>query len=126
VLGDFVDASGNRLPLAPKWTISASAQYVRPLPFRDLEGLIRAEYSFVDDFEGDSSNNSLVFVQSRDLWNFRLGVRSGRATLVGYVENALDEVYYTGVGTPALSFSGTPIAVGRPRTFGVRLSYAWD
>lgn len=51
------DASGNKLPYAPELTASLGAQYYYPLPSLGASLLLRADYSYTDDYYITASND---------------------------------------------------------------------
>ncbi len=51
------DASGNKLPYAPELTASLGVQYYYPLPSLSSSLLLRADYSYADDYFITASND---------------------------------------------------------------------
>lgn len=90
------DLSGQPLPKAPRWTLSADAQYDLALG-ASWTGFVRSEWNYASasytNVNGVVAANlqGLAFpfrLPTRDEANFRLGVDNGQYRLVGYVENA--------------------------------------
>jgi iron complex outermembrane receptor protein len=122
--GMAFDIDGKTLPRSPEWTLNFVGQYNSQLT-ADYEGFIRTEWSYrsetFSDIEalaavseplnipgfGNSVSgvginipfprNDFPFrVPSFDVVNLRVGVNSERWSVVAYVENLLDDNYYTG------------------------------
>lgn len=99
--GDF-DLTGQPLPKAPEWTVSANAEYSMDFG-GGWEGFIRAEYEYQDqlyyDINGISGalgGSSFPFlIPDHEVWNFRAGLENDSFRVVAFVENAFDEEYYT-------------------------------
>jgi outer membrane receptor protein involved in Fe transport len=117
--------AGDRLPLVPKWTVSASAQYSFPLP-TGHDGYALADFSYRDhSLNGFSSHQQKAYM----LVNARFGARvSEKTEIVFFAENVFDkraQLYYYRIedeGNLPPSLRDTTITV-RPRTFGVTLRY---
>ncbi len=117
------DATGERLPNAPRHTLSAVGEYAHPVFDNFADAYIRAEYSYTSSFTTQPDVGSEVF-DSYDILNFRIGLRADRFDVEAFVENALDEKYITGEvggGGVATRFGlSQPFEVGTTRRFGVR------
>jgi len=68
----------------------------------------------------DGSPGSPFETPAYDVWNFRAGIESDRYKVVAYIENAFDELYWTGA-FESVSFSGIQIQPN-PRMYGIRLT----
>jgi iron complex outermembrane receptor protein len=123
-----VDLSGRPMIQAPKWTANADAQY--NIPMGTYNWFLRAEWYHSDEY----ANNLIALVpgavpyfpywtKAYDVANFRAGVSGKHYTLTGYVQNAFNNNYYTGV-YDNLIVSGAQVTV-HPRTFGARLDYTF-
>ncbi len=123
IFGQFYDLSGRSLPRAPKWTLHADTQYNFAIG-ASLDGYVRAEWSYRDQsipvFDATIESGFPYRTPSFDVWNFRAGVQSDRFRLVAYVENALNEQYFTSLD-PTFGFSGLQVHPSK-RSFGVRLT----
>jgi len=133
--GNIVDLTGSEMVLAPKWTVNVNGEYRRRI-FGNSDGFIRAEFIYRDKMKPrifsrldalirddpfvDGSPGTPFETPDYDVWNFRAGIESDRYSLVAYVENAFDELYWTGA-FESVSFSGIQI-MPNPRMFGVRLT----
>lgn len=118
------DLTGTTLPNAPRTTFSFVGDYEHPKPLiGDMAPFIRAEYTRTGEFT-NILNPDIGVLDSYDLVNFRLGLRSDDLLFEGFVENALNEVYATGtVSFGAAAIAGVPfnLDVQPTRRFGVRL-----
>ncbi|MBS0418367.1 MAG: TonB-dependent receptor [Proteobacteria bacterium] len=130
VSGQEVDLSGTDIIRAPRWTISANSQYELPLSElmpampADVSGYARAEYSYRSknkpDVESITHNEFPYTIPSFQIVNFRLGTRTDAWMVEGYLENAFDKKYYTGLA--GFGFAGIRVRPN-PRTWGMRVSF---
>jgi outer membrane receptor protein involved in Fe transport len=119
-----VGLDGDRIPNVPKWTASASAQYSFPVS-GDIEGLTRADYSYV----GSSNtyfNSRSEFFQNLDaysLLNLKAGFRTERWEATLFVNNLFDKR----AEVDKLFQIDAPLSVftTRPRTIGVNLGVSF-
>jgi iron complex outermembrane receptor protein len=92
------DLSGRSLPSAPKWSLNADAEYGFPVA-RDFDGYVRLEWFYRDDSEPDLPslvNEGFPWdVPSFHHVNLRIGIERERFSVTAFVENLLDEKYYT-------------------------------
>jgi iron complex outermembrane recepter protein len=140
--GDYeVDLEGLETPKAPKWTVSAIAEYRTQLGAG--EGWLRLEYIYREgqysDIEAVANQQTLgpapatglsrpigpnefpYRTPDYDLFNLRAGFDTSSWNLVLYVQNLTDEKYYT--GTQA-NFGASGIRLRpHPRVFGFSLAY---
>ncbi|MEM8988595.1 MAG: TonB-dependent receptor, partial [Pseudomonadota bacterium] len=136
--GDLFDASGNRIPFSPKYSLSVGAQYDMKLG-ADKDAYIRAEYTYKDDQFGDVENTARgtnIFsgtsgdyevtsraVPSFGIVNLRAGVDFNDSVAVSIsAENLLDEFYITGSRASSINLGGNLDAIGQPRTVVGRVS----
>ena len=118
------DATGQRLPNAPKHTLSVVGEYVHAVFDNYADAYVRAEYSYTSDFTLIPQVGAEVF-NSYDVLNLRVGLRADRFDLELFAENVLDEEYVTGGSGPGSFLAGLfgvsePLEVGTTRRFGVR------
>lgn len=115
---------GKRVPNSPEWTLSADAEYDFVIN-SDLGGYVRLEWTYRDDIKPTTS--SLIQsgfpwdVPSYQFFNLRAGVEHKSFTVVGYVENLFDEVFFTNAFQKA--FAGGMFIEPSFRTYGVRATY---
>lgn len=118
-------ASGNRLPLAPEWTINASAEYVIPA---DTIGdfSLRGEWIYTGDHFFQATNFPREFQKGYSVFNFRVGWTSedDRFSAAVYLNNAFDKFFYTFGQDASAGFGPAYAFVSDPRewglTFGVK------
>ncbi len=120
--GTPIDATGFPVPLSPRNTFSATAQYERPL--NDVfTAFVRAQYSYVDETREDVSRNARRLNPEYEITSFRAGVDSEHWAFQGFVENAFDAGYRFGTTNLETYLSGAQVIVGQPRRVGAVLTY---
>lgn len=118
---------GRTIPNAPRWTASADAEYGFPVT-ADLRGFVRVEWNYRDEVR--SSTSAMIQsgfpweVPSYDVFNLRGGIENDTYSVVAYIENALDEEYYTNAYQKAF-MSGLFIEPSY-QTYGVRVKYNFN
>lgn len=119
------DVRGNRIPLSPLTTVTASATYTAPLT-RDLEWFARAD--FFNQGKKYATEANLAHTGSSNVVNARIGIQNDALRLEAFVRNVFDDDTYSSIerslDLAALTF-GNAIAAGLPeqRRWGLRLSY---
>jgi len=109
-----MDLAGRDLPFVSEHGLTVAAHYVRPLT-EEVRLVARADFRFRSSFHFDPQNR--LRQPSYGLWNVRLGVRSDRWELSGWMKNLTDKRYRTSAATdPANGVLATP---GDPRTVGL-------
>ncbi len=105
---------GTSIPLSPKWTVSADAEYTFPV-MDGYDGFARVEYSY------RHQTKTLIagLIQEGFPWREHKDF-----TLVAYAENLFDEKYYTNAYQKA--FAGGLFAEPSFRSYGVRINYTFD
>lgn len=124
VLGETYDLSGRQIPQSPRWTMNGDVEYL--VPFRNYDGYVRLEWHYRDEIR--SSLDSLVredegfpfVVPSYHHVNLRAGVDGERFSVAAYVENLLDEDYFTNAYRKAF-MSGLFLEPSY-QTYGVRVT----
>lgn len=127
IFGNEVDLSGRDVIRSPKWTLSSNAQYDFPLAdlvSADTMGYVRAEWSYRSStkpnvpsiIETGFPND----IEAFHVVNLRTGMRSDAWALEGFLENALNEQYFT--GHAGFGFGGIRVRP-HPRIWGVRVSF---
>lgn len=122
--GAIINASGRRMINAPRWTLSANAEYTVPL-FADYAGFVRGEWNYRG--ESLSSNYALRY----PIWpfispgyhnvNLRLGIENEHLRVIAFAENLFDAKYFSNAYEKAF-YSGVQVEPSH-RRFGVNLSY---
>ncbi len=112
------DATGQRLPFAPDWTVGAGAQYRRQIGER-YAAFARVDYFHVGQFYYDAAN---LGGEQYDLTNLRVGLDYENWRVDVFVNNAFDQDYVS------LAFQANPADPtqfvgqnGAPRTYGLSL-----
>jgi iron complex outermembrane receptor protein len=123
LVGGVFDLSGERLPQSPEWTSNAHVHYTRPV--RDgMDLFVRGEWNYrssaVPDVQDHSESGFPFRSPAFNVWNFRLGYVTDRFSVVGFVENAFDEQYFTATSDNGF-LSGVGIQPSR-RTYGIRVN----
>lgn len=120
VAAGTIGLKGDRVPLSPRLSASASVDYEAPVS-EDLSGFAQARITYKGD-SYSSFNRATAFdtyLPDYTLISAKLGVRSENGWEVSiYGENLGNEAPYMGV-IPSLD--GTRVFTARPRTFGLRL-----
>ncbi len=115
---------GATIPLSPKWTASADAEYSFNIN-ADFDGYARLEWSYRDGtktlISGLIQSGFPWEVPSYDFFNLRVGIDHKNYSIVAYAENLFDDNYYTNAYQKA--FSGGLHAEPSFRNYGVRLTY---
>ena len=118
-LGPLIDASGNRLRIAPKWTAGANADVTIPLsPNLDLTGNLTYQYNSGYYFYADERVKQKDF----DLLNTRIALRfrDDMPEIGIFARNLLGERYYTAARTSQTN--GDFGSYGEPRRYGIYVS----
>ncbi|MEO0957128.1 MAG: TonB-dependent receptor, partial [Pseudomonadota bacterium] len=115
------DLSGERLPNAPRHTLSIIGDYELPIdPILDAFPFIRAEYNFRTSFSSVIDEGASE-IDGFDILNLRAGLRGERFEAEVFAENVLNETYATTVIFPIFGPAPLNGAVGPTRRFGARL-----
>jgi iron complex outermembrane recepter protein len=139
------DLDGQPLPRAPEWTLNAAGQYDftlgtatdswvrlewahRSKSYSDLEALASGLAPIADP-SGVQADLGVTFprppypfqVPAFDVVNLRAGVERGSWSLTAYVENLLEENYYTGT-QENFGYGGIRLRP-HPRQWGLRVSF---
>ena len=128
----FIDGAtrvldGTAIPLSPKWTMSADAEYNFPIT-DGYDGFARIEYSYRHQTKtliaGLIQEGFPWRAPNYDFFNVRAGIEHKDFTIAAYAENVFDEKYYTNAYQKA--FAGGLFAEPSFRSYGVRFSYKFD
>lgn len=130
----LIDLSGERLLDAPELTFSAMIE--KSFMLAGWDSYVRAEYSYVDD----KVTSHLVYVPANlfpvpfdfsfpyhvpsfDVVNLRAGMTRGNYSISAYVNNLMEENYYSGTFDDLFA-SGVHVRT-HPREAGIRFSIAF-
>lgn len=120
------DASGNHIPVAPKWTLNVTVQHQARLADGTLTS--RLDYSYLDDRYSIQGvlNDSYSFLPSQSLLNARLsyGPHNGNWSLSAWARNLTDNksLIYANFRSAFGSRGGVGM-YQEPRTYGISLDY---
>lgn len=128
------DVSGEPVPYSPEWAFNLSADYVQPLG--KFNAILHADYRYLDDQIGLSSQNPDSILDAYGITNLRIGVETadGKYSVTGFVNNVFDEHYatlilpftYSGVAGALNNNTVTQsISKGADRYFGLTLRAKW-
>jgi len=123
--GQLLDFSGEQMPNAPKWTMSADAEYRFMLADR-FDAFARLEWMYRDEILPDlvavrrQGEGFPFVVPSFHHFNLRAGFDTDRFSAVAYVENLFDKNYFTNAYQKA--FIGGLHVQPSFQTWGVRLT----
>ena len=118
------DFSGNRLPGAPRFTMSTFAQYQFPLA-HGFHGRLRADYSYTGKKYYNNAQDDLISsVSGYGLLNLRAaaGPDDSRWELAAWVRNATDKAYIIDA-TDLRDFGFVPRYYGERRTYGIEARF---
>ena len=119
----FGDLSGERLPNAPRYTLSVVGDYEHPdevLPGATAFGRVEYSYRSATDILLNPAETS---ADGFGLLNFRVGLRGERFSLEGFVENALNTeavVAASPIATASFTGAGQELVIEPTRRFGLR------
>lgn len=120
------DLSGRRLPGAPKWAWSASADYARPIPGPGSEVFLRLDANGRSDAAGEATGSAYTVIDGYALVNLSAGLRRpGAWELTAWVRNAFDASWLTSVTVQAGNSGLVLGAPGDPRSAGLTLRVAY-
>ncbi|MDF7773998.1 TonB-dependent receptor [Sphingomonas sp. AOB5] len=121
------DISGQWLPGISNWAFSFGGEYNIPanLLGEDGEVYFGADGNYRSKFSSNASRSIYTDIDGYALANFRLGFRTDKFNIFGWVRNAFDQEYFdllaTTPGNTGL-IAGNP---GDPRTFGATVSLSF-
>jgi len=92
--------AGNRMPNAPRWNVTSSANYFIPLDARAFDLELGASWRWQSESWFDFRGNPNLYQGSYGILNLSATMldRNGRYSLSAYVNNALDKHYYISMG----------------------------
>jgi len=124
----FVDASGNTVPLAPEWTINASAQHVADIFGGNLTS--RLDITYVDERYGvfGVTNHPGELIPDQTLLNGRIAYRTGNGNwgVALWGRNLTDDDTLTYLSfSSAFGIFATAGQYQEPRTYGLAVDYTF-
>jgi len=112
----FGDLTGNRLPLVPRHSGVAMADYSAPIDAQASVNL-HADFSYRSYAYSDDQNSEEFRIEPRALFNASAGFTMGRWETRLWGRNLFDRHYKT---HEALNPDGLTVNIGEPRTFGIQ------
>ncbi len=120
---EATDYSDLSIPNVRPWTASMAGIYARQIG--DYRATLRADYRYQDNAQWQQilpdPNWFLPSFQTVDL---SIGVAKDKWDFTAYVDNVLDEKYYTSVGWVCCGYRGRLVHTP-PRMFGIRANYSF-
>ena len=121
------DISGQWLPGISNWAFSFGGEYNIPANVlgEDGEFYLGADGNNRSKFSSNASRSRYTDIEGYTLANFRLGFRTDKFNLFGWVRNAFDEEYFDLLATTP---GNTGLIVGNPgdpRTYGATISLSF-
>lgn len=117
----FCDLTGRELNQAPRTTLSASAQYERPVSV-NWSAFILGEAAYRSDYYSDQALDPHLRTPGYTLVNLRLGVENAEGLRIeAWAKNLFNEEYVNfGFNSPLLT-GGYAGFLGEPRMYGLRV-----
>lgn len=121
------DISGQRLPGVSKWAISYGAEVNTPLTFLATEGQLYVGFdgNYRSGFSSNPSPSIYTNIEGYALSNYRVGFRSDKFEIYGWVRNVFDVNYFELLQVAPSNVGLIAGQLGDPRTFGgtVKVSF---
>ncbi len=121
------DISGQRLPGVSKWAISYGAEVNTPLTFLATEGQLYVGFdgNYRSGFSSNPSPSVYTNIEGYALSNYRVGFRSDKFEVYGWVRNVFDVNYFELLQVAPSNVGLIAGQLGDPRTFGgtVKVSF---
>ncbi len=114
---NLIAVEGDRTPYVPKWSASASAEYVQPVT-DSLNGYIRFDLQHVGKRYTEFNTARAIAMPSYEIGNIHLGIQQENWEIAFFVKNIWDKRALTSAG---FSSNVTTYVIERPRTIGVTL-----
>ncbi len=114
---------GDTITYIPETTLAVSAQYSRPLPYRDLSGFIGADFSYVDERNTElrPDNPQFITLDAYNLFNLRAGIESYSWSAMLSVNNVFDDDTVVDVFRIIPGLTPDGFIPQRPRTVALSL-----
>ncbi len=121
------DISGQRLPGVSKWAISYGAEVNTPLTFLATQGQLYVGFdgNYRSGFSSNPSPSIYTNIEGYALSNYRVGFRSDKFEIYGWVRNVFDVDYFDLLQVAPSNVGLIAGQLGDPRTFGgtVKVSF---
>lgn len=123
--GVITDFEGQPFSYSPKFSYNLGVNYERPVGTGELIAFIGGDYAYRSKTTGDFDIDSVFDIDSYGVLGIRAGIKAGdRWKVMVWGENVTDEYYWTNALRAATD--GVVRYVGKPATYGIRLSYAFE
>ena len=122
----FKDASGGRLPGISKWNVSGGAEFSNPGNLASTAGryFIAADASYRSTYSSNPTPSRVLNVEGYSLLNGRLGFKSDKFSIFGWVRNIANKNYYEQLQAAAGNSGLYAGVLGDPRTYGITIRYS--
>jgi iron complex outermembrane receptor protein len=119
------NVSGSWLPGISKWAFSWGAEYNLPATLLGREGQVYAGYdaNYRSKFSSNASRSIYTDIDGYSIHNFRLGFRTDRFDLFGWVRNAFDADYFESLAVTPGNTGLISAQMPDPRTFGGTIKF---
>jgi iron complex outermembrane receptor protein len=114
------DVSGQQLPGVSKWAFSYGAEANLPAKLLGQDGEVYAgvDGSYRSRFSSNPSPSAYIWIDGYNLTNFRVGFRTDKFNLYGWVRNAFDTKYFEQLNFGPSNTGLIAGNLGDPRTWG--------
>ena len=112
----FCDISGQILPGISKWALSWGGEF--NVPVGGGKAYVGYDGSYRTRFSSNPSRSAYTDIQGYSLSNVRVGFRTDKWNLYGWVRNVFDKNYYELLSTQSGSTGLIVGQPGDPRTYG--------
>ncbi len=121
------DISGQWLPGISRWAFSYGAEYNVPARFLGQTGAVYVgvDGSYRSKFSSNASRSLYTDIDGYALTNFRLGFRTDRFDVFGWVRNAFDVNYFEQLAVTSGNTGLIAGQVGDPRTWGGTIRFSF-
>jgi iron complex outermembrane receptor protein len=119
--GRVIDATGNRIPQAPRTTFATG--FDLNFPVGSLDGFARIDYSRIGDQFFDVENSALRRIDGYHRVDLRVGVSGQNWDAALFVRNLTDEAYVVGNQRLETFLTGIQYSLGAPRMIGTSFRY---
>lgn len=115
-------ASGNRMPMAPKWKLNAGINYNLETEMGDINFDGNVSYRSSVTFEPDNQARQPGFALVDTSLTFTPAALDDHLSVRGWIANLTDRKYYLAIqaSNGSVGYMSTP---GAPRTYGVEVRY---
>jgi len=123
--------AGNEPVNTPEWQMALGVDFRRPVEGVDFSVVGNASYQYIGSRFSTSQNFPSSEMGEQQFLNLRFGLEGDDWSLVGFVDNATNEIEYQAIqgnaGTPIVNSSGqldyrpSTVSINKPREIGLEL-----